>query len=217
MALLLDVGDGRIRKDIRFLSDGLNQALHGGKVFVRAQVLDLGLTHMQVILEALALELVVRLEPLGRSAEPHEELVRPLNQGNDLLGTQDIGQPAAVFGADDVLSVGKRPCARHAGHDGARLAVDALLGLFLYDRALARLDRVSALKESDPHAAFSQSIRGHQAADTAADDGYVIMLIHSGLSFACSGQDKGAPGSGCAFPAGAYRRDQPFMMGWLAM
>lgn len=74
-------------------------------------MLDLSLLHMQVILQTEPLEFVIGLEPLGGGSVLYHDAVRFLNVADHRFRREKVGEPAAVFGGDDILAV--RKGARH--------------------------------------------------------------------------------------------------------
>ena len=213
MGLPVHADHVRAGVDFHPLGERVNELFHRLEVGVGAQVLELGLAHVQVVFEAAFLELVARLEPLGCRAEFDEDLIRLLDVIEHRLIGEELGEPAAVFGTDHVFAVRKGARAREPLHDGAGFALDTGAHLFGDDRADALFDGAALFKQRDRKGgrAFRKAPRGHQAADAAADDGDVILLFHviSLLCFVCAGAPgrRASPsgGSGAFCAARCYR------------
>ena len=151
---------------------------HGLEIGVRSQMLELGLRHMQVILQAFFLQLVVGHEALCRRAEVLQNTVCLLDVIQNLFGRQKIRQPAAVFCGNDVFAVGKSTCSGKALHNGAGGAFDTGRGFSGDDGACPLFDVVSFLEQNDlcPRRFCGKLVSAHQSADAASDDRNVIML-----------------------------------------
>ena len=102
-------------------------------------MLQLGLLHVQIVLEAELFQLVIGGVPLGGGPVGDQDAVRLLDILQHHLPGEEIGEPAAVFGADDILAVGEGPGAPNPLHNSAAFAPDAPVGLPCHNGTFAVL------------------------------------------------------------------------------
>ena len=98
--------------DVHLVPERVDEMSHSLKVGVGAEMLDLSLLHVQVILQTEPLEFVIGLEPLGGGSVLHHDAVCFLNIADHRFRREKVGEPTAVFGGDDILAVRKEMCIR---------------------------------------------------------------------------------------------------------
>ncbi len=200
----IHIGGAGAGEDLAAVLQALHQPHHGVKVAVRTQVLQLGLLHMQIVLETELFQLVIGGVPLGGGPMGDQDAVRLLDILQHHLPGEEIGEPAAVFGADDILAVGEGPGAPNPLHNGAAFAPDAPVGLPCHNGTFAVLQGVALLHQADLEGGvvFGEAV-GHQPADAAADDEYIVIIFQfqGDTSFIFSSCAPARKPPRCALPA----------------
>lgn len=176
MGFPVHIGDGGTGVDVHLVPERVDEVSHGLKVGVGAEMLDLSLLHVQVILQTEPLEFIIGLEPLGGGSVLHHDAVRFLNVADYRFRREKVGEPAAVFGGDDIFAVRKGAGTSQTFHNGAGITLDALLDLTGYNGTDAVPDvPPRSIRQMDSSGAFSADGKRSQAADAAADDGNIIL------------------------------------------
>ena len=149
-------------------------------VDVRPEMTDGSGEQVHVVLQAARAELRVacRVELRLAAAVLHIDLVDILHQVNGLFPADVLVERAAKLICNVVLSVGECACAAESAHDGAGLAVDAVLDPVAVNRASSLRERPAVLKHGDFHirTQADQLISRKNAAGTCADDNGIVMI-----------------------------------------
>ena len=168
-----------IEEEVHLLLQLVVQVLQHHIVDVGAQMTDGSVQQVQVVLDALPLELGAcgGVELGALAAVGHIDIIHITHQVQGLLLADVFEQGAAEVVGDVVLAVGKCACAAETAHDGAALAADAGLDLVAVNGAVALVQGVTGLKNSNLHILIQlhQLVGGKDTAGACADNNYIIV------------------------------------------
>ena len=163
MLVALNIFHNRFGQHFRMRLDRFDQLQHRLIVGIGAEVLHPSLLHVQIMLEAEQLELIIRFIALFPRSVFLKDSVRLKDVIHDLFFLDKLRQPAAVFGGDVVFAVGKRAGSGHALHDRAGITPQAMVCLAGDDRTAPFVQRFSLFQKHYLlfRTCFIQTVRTH--------------------------------------------------------